>query len=254
VDGAADMVREALASSRPVRHGRAQPGEASLLVVPLRAHHRVTGAVAAINGEDHPDFSARQLDLLMTMAAHAAAVDNLRLFEEVQRLAVTDDLTGVHNRRHLFELAEHEFRQSQRYHRPLAAIMFDLDRFKDVNDTYGHGVGDEVLRAVAGHCRKLIREVDVLGRYGGEEFAVILPETDLKAAIEVAERFRSTVAARPLETSRGPIEVTVSAGVAEIHRDMIDVHSLIDRADAAMYFAKRTGRNRVEGGWTTPFE
>ncbi len=103
-----------------------------------------------------------------------------------------------------------------------------------------------MLRWVADHCRGVIREADVWGRYGGEEFAVVLPETGLKGARELAERLRARVASAPIATPRGPIPVTISLGVAELQEAMRDVHALIDRADAAMYFAKRTGRNRVE--------
>ncbi len=242
------LARRAVAADRPLRRSRSDDS-AAVVAAPIRAHQRVVGAIVAVDDGARPDFGARHIDVLVALAAQAGtAIDNVRLFEEVQRLAITDDLTGIHNRRHLFELADHEFAQAQRYHRPLAAIMFDLDHFKEVNDRHGHAVGDEVLCAVARVCDYLIREVDVLGRYGGEEFAVLLPETDLKAALEVAERFREAVAAETIDTNAGPIAVTVSAGVAEIHPDMIDVHELINRADAAMYFAKRSGRNRVEGG------
>ncbi len=219
----------------------------SQVVAPLKVHDRLLGAVAASPMPGTGDFGPRQVELLMTLAAHASvALDGARLLEEVQRLAVTDELTGAHNRRHLFELAEHEFRQATRYVRPLAAIMFDIDRFKDINDRYGHAIGDMVLRWVADHCRAVIREADVWGRYGGEEFAVVLPETALKGAEELAERLRVRVADTPIATPRGPIPVTISLGVAELQESMRDVHALIDRADAAMYFAKRTGRNRVE--------
>ncbi len=222
-------------------------GDPRAVVAPLRVHERVMGYIAARNRPDQPAFEPRQVDLLMTLAAHAAsAVEAVGLFVRVQLLAVTDELTGAYNRRHLFELAEFEFAQARRYMRPLSAIMFDLDRFKDINDTYGHAIGDQVLRWVAGHCRGVVRDVDVWGRYGGEEFAVVLPETELKGAVQVAERLRREVADLPIETARGPIHVTVSLGVAELGDEMSDVHALIDRADAAMYFAKRTGRNRVE--------
>ncbi len=238
---------ERLRDGRPVITSPAVADAAPGVVAPLKVHDRLLGAVAAAPIAGRAEFGPRQTELLMTLAAHAAAaLDGARLLEEVQRLAVTDELTGAHNRRHLFELAEHEFRQASRYVRPLAAIMFDIDRFKDINDRYGHAIGDLVLRWVADHCRAVIREADVWGRYGGEEFAVVLPETGLKGASELAERLRARVADAPISTPRGPIPVTISLGVAELQEAMRDVHALIDRADAAMYFAKRTGRNRVE--------
>ncbi len=238
---------ERLRDGRPVITALEASDRGAGVVAPLKVHDRLLGAVAAAPVAGRGEFGPRQTELLMTLAAHAAAaLDGARLLEEVQRLAVTDELTGAHNRRHLFELAEHEFRQASRYVRPLAAIMFDIDRFKDINDRYGHAIGDLVLRWVADHCRAVIREADVWGRYGGEEFAVVLPETGLKGASEVAERLRARVASAPISTPRGPVPVTISLGVAELQESMRDVHALIDRADAAMYFAKRTGRNRVE--------
>jgi diguanylate cyclase (GGDEF)-like protein len=236
-------------AGRPSRLGMTETGCVPLLVVPLRLRDQGLGAIIASGSVDGVGFSSRQQDILMTLAAHAAvSIDNTRLFEEVQRLAITDDLTQAFNRRHLFEVGEHELQQAKRYERSLSAIMFDIDHFKAINDTYGHAAGDEVLRWFADQCRRAIRRVDILGRYGGEEFAVLLPETNLKGAFEIAERIRNLVNGETVETSKGPLEVTVSAGVAEIHHGMTDVHTLIDRADAAMYFAKRTGRNRVEGG------
>ncbi len=233
-----------------LRSGRPLTGDSATgagVVAPLKVHDRLLGAVAADPVPGEPEFGARQLEVLMTLAAHAAAAfDGARLLAEVQRLAVTDELTGAHNRRHLFELAEQEFRQATRYQRPLSAIMFDIDRFKDINDRYGHAIGDRVLSWVADHCRSVIRSADVWGRYGGEEFAVVLPETTLEGARELAERLRRLVADTPISTARGPVPVTISLGVAELQPTMRDVHALIDRADAAMYFAKRTGRNRVE--------
>ncbi len=219
------------------------------VVAPLVLHDRLLGIIEAEARPEQRDFSQRQVDMLVTLAAQAAvALDNARLFEEVQRLAITDELTGVHNRRHLFELAEREFDQAVRYKRDLAAVMFDIDRFKDINDMYGHAVGDEVLALVADRCADIIRHADVLGRYGGEEFAILLPETSLKKGLEMAERLRIAICSKQFETSRGSIDVAISAGVAELSPGIKDVHALIDRADAAMYFAKRTGRNRVEAG------
>jgi diguanylate cyclase (GGDEF)-like protein len=244
----ADLVA-AVRAGEVVRLDADATGTAPVIAAAMRLHERFLGYVIANAAEGAPAFDSRQGELLMTMAAHAAAsIDNARLFDQVQHLAITDDLTQAFNRRHLFEVGEYEFDQAQRYQRPFAAIMFDIDHFKAINDTHGHAVGDEVLRWFADRCRQAIRSVDLLGRYGGEEFAVLLPETDIKAAMHIAERIRKLVAEKPVETSRGPIAVTVSAGVAEVHEAMSDVHTLIDRADAAMYFAKRTGRNRVEGG------
>ena len=133
-----------------------------------------------------------------------------RLSWETMQLAVSDYLTGLYNRRQLMALGEREFAKLSRYQRPMAAIMFDLDHFKLVNDTYGHRVGDLVLQQLAGCCQKCVRDIDILGRYGGDEFVVFLPETDMEGAVRVAERLRREVASEPLETDAGKIPITIS--------------------------------------------
>jgi diguanylate cyclase (GGDEF)-like protein len=165
--------------------------------------------------------------------------------EEVQRLAITDSLTGLYSRRHLFELAGHEFQRARRYQLPLSVMMVDIDEFKRVNDTHGHAIGDQVLQGVAERCRKELREVDVIGRYGGDEFTALLPETGLSAACQVAERLRKNIAERTLDTKAGRITVTVSLGIAVLGDEHLTPESLLDRADQALYAAKQNGRNRV---------
>ncbi|MBT8198550.1 MAG: sensor domain-containing diguanylate cyclase [Acidimicrobiia bacterium] len=233
--------------SPEVRERRRATGAGAVLAVPLFHQGESLGVLTAIKQRGDGDFSQRDLELAAAMAGQiSVAVANAKLLEELHRLAVTDDLTQVPNRRQLFELGERSYAASIRYGRPLSAIMFDLDEFKRVNDTYGHAVGDEVLVAVVERCLPVIREVDVLGRYGGEEFAVILPETGPEGALEIAERLRAAVADRPLETAAGMIRVTVSVGVATANEEVKNVHGLLDSADAAMFLAKHLGRNRVE--------
>ena len=165
--------------------------------------------------------------------------------EEVQRLAITDSLTGLHNRRHLLELARHELQRARRYRLPMSVFMLDIDEFKRVNDTYGHAIGDQVLQGVAECCRQELRGVDVLGRYGGDEFAAVLPETGLPAACQVAERLRGSIAQRALDTKAGQVTVTVSLGVAVLDDEHLAPETLLDHADQALYVAKQSGRNRV---------
>jgi diguanylate cyclase (GGDEF)-like protein len=164
---------------------------------------------------------------------------------EVQRLAITDSLTGLSTRRHFADRAENEFQRARRYRHPLSAIMVDIDHFKRVNDTSGHAVGDRVLQQVAGHCRQELRETDVVGRYGGDEFAILLPESDPVAAAQVAERLRQRIARQPLQTTTGPVAVTISLGIAALDDENLTLDILLSRADQALYDAKQGGRNRV---------
>ena len=145
----------------------------------------------------------------------AVAIENARLFSEVQRLASLDDLTGLHNRRHFYSIAQIEFSRGRRYKRALAAMMLDIDHFKKFNDTYGHAIGDQVLQVVAKLCKQSLRETDILGRYGGEEFVILLPETNLEVAKTVAERLRKSIDEALISTQKGDLRVTVSIGVAE---------------------------------------
>jgi diguanylate cyclase (GGDEF)-like protein len=169
----------------------------------------------------------------------------VRLFGRMQQMAERDSLTGLANRRRLLAVGQEEQRRARRFGHPLAAVMLDLDRFKLVNDRHGHGAGDDVLREVARRILATVRETDLPARYGGEEFAVLLPVTDLETAREAAERIRLAVAEAPLATRRGPLEVTLSAGVAMLDDHTRDLGALFDAADAALYAAKAAGRNRV---------
>jgi diguanylate cyclase (GGDEF)-like protein len=213
--------------------------------VPLIYKDEVIGLLS-VDSLSPGTYGQSEADITFTFAGQAAiAIENARLFGEVQRLATTDSLTGIHTRRHFFSLAEQEFKRSLRYGKALSAIMLDVDHFKHVNDNFGHAVGDAVLIHIAACCVENIRQADILGRYGGEEFAIILPETDLQAACEVAERLRQNVARSPIEINRESVSVTVSLGVATLVGETRDTLSLLSEADDALYAAKSQGRNRV---------
>jgi diguanylate cyclase (GGDEF)-like protein len=168
-----------------------------------------------------------------------------KALKDVKRLAITDPLTGLYNQRHFSTVAEKELRRACRYGRPLSAIMLDIDHFKRANDTYGHTVGDHLLQEVAQSFRLELRRVDVVGRYGGDEFVVLLPENDLDAARQVAERLRKSIARRRIATPKGTAKVTASLGVAAVDCAEITLEQLLARADQALYAAKESGRNRV---------
>jgi diguanylate cyclase (GGDEF)-like protein/PAS domain S-box-containing protein len=165
-----------------------------------------------------------------------------------QELSHTDVLTGIYNRRYLFELAEHKFAVASRYGQALAVMMFDIDHFKNINDTYGHAVGDQMLRSVAQIARAELRSADVIGRYGGEEFIVLLPMTNAAQAALLAERIRAGVAALRVSTEKGDASVTLSIGIVEkmVSFPAESLEEIFRRVDRAMYAAKQAGRNRVE--------
>lgn len=167
-----------------------------------------------------------------------------KLTEELNRLATTDALTQVWNRRHLLTLGQQEFHRAKRYHRDLSVLMIDIDYFKKINDSYGHTVGDKLLTTLAQTILKSMRSVDHFGRFGGEEFLVFLPETDGQAAVHVAERIREIAANLVISSSETDVSVTVSIGIATYTKDLT-TETLIKRADEALYQAKNQGRNRV---------
>lgn len=217
----------------------------SHLTIPVSLHDRVIGLLR-LSSDAPGEFTGQDAERLQPLAnAAAIALENARLFEEVQRLANTDELTGTYSRRRFFELAKREMAHARRFGHPISAIMLDIDHFKRVNDTYGHAVGDCVLRSVAERCRNEIRVVDILGRYGGEEFAIVLPETDLAGAKSLAERLRQCISDTPISADVGDLSLTISLGVASSTQDDSDVTFLLNQADNAMYDAKQAGRNRV---------
>lgn len=176
--------------------------------------------------------------------------DRKHMEHQLRKLATTDDLTGTLNRRAFFAAAEQEIERSARYGNPVSVIMFDVDHFKLVNDKHGHAIGDLALRAVTEALRANLRDVDVLGRIGGEEFGVLLPETALAGAMDVAERLRAAVAAiaMELDDASSVLRLTASLGVAERAVDEVRVDRVLARADSALYRSKEQGRNRVVAG------
>jgi diguanylate cyclase (GGDEF)-like protein len=167
--------------------------------------------------------------------------------EATRRLeqANTDHLTRLYNRYKGWEVLEYELARARRYQRPLSIIIMDIDSFKNINDTYGHLAGDHILKAVARIARETVRSVDNLIRWGGEEFVVMLPDTELREALHVAERLREAIAETSIEILNAALNITVSLGVAQRDENTPDLETLLARADQAMYIAKYLGRNRV---------
>jgi diguanylate cyclase (GGDEF)-like protein len=166
--------------------------------------------------------------------------------EEIYRLTIIDGLTEIHNKRYLLEFLDRELARSQRYRRPLALVLLDIDRFKRINDELGHLAGDAVLRELAGSIKGTVRAEELFARYGGEEFAVVLPETPCEDAVGFAERARETVAGHHFQFDGVTMPVTISLGVADTAgQDETTAQELIQRADKALYRAKNEGRNCV---------
>lgn len=166
--------------------------------------------------------------------------------EEVHALAITDELTRVFNRRHFMKLAEQEFERAKRYRHALSIIIFDIDDFKKVNDDYGHLCGDAVLQELSLACRTVLRQCDVLARFGGEEFILLLSETDNASALMVGKRLCQLAADHVVEYMDTQIQVTISVGVTTSNLDEDTLDDLLNRADRALYQAKRLGKNRLE--------
>lgn len=201
-------------------------------------------AGAIIVDQDITALKRQEEELLQTRANLEVANRELReSLEREQLLARTDGLTGVINRRHFLDMAEHECAVARRYGLPLSAVLFDIDTFKRINDSFGHLVGDEILKCVARRAGEQLRSADVLARYGGEEFVVLVPESTARRAEIVAERIRKAIAQEGFQTTAGKVAVTVSAGVSEIRSKSDTLEDLIRHADEALYEAKHKGRN-----------
>jgi len=207
---------------------------------PLMIGDRVIG-VLDVESPDLDGFTTEQINLLATLSAQIAiALENSRLFEETKRMSLTDPLTGLPNRRR-FEMAlNNEIKRSERYRRSFAVIMVDYDNFKLYNDKFGHPAGDEILKHFSQLMKESVRDVDFLGRYGGDEFVMILPETETIFAGEVADRMRKKIAAQGLNPP-----ITISVGIATFPQDTRDRMELIRLADQACYESKQLGGNRI---------
>jgi two-component system, cell cycle response regulator len=229
----------------------------SLLILPLirpkrkreeqdpRELQEVLGSVA-FGVRRRQVFSAEVRDMLEVVASQIAqSLENARLYDDLHRQATIDGLTGLLNRRHLTLKLEEALARAERHKKKLALIFTDVDHFKKVNDTYGHAVGDEVLRGISKCFKDLIRKVDFVGRYGGEEFCVVLEETDTDGALLMAERLREEAKKLSFASEKGPFHIAISLGVALYPNDASNKEELMEHADQALYFAKRNGRDQA---------
>jgi diguanylate cyclase (GGDEF)-like protein len=208
------------------------------------AGDRILGTVVA-GARKKIAFDSDELRMLEVIAIQAAqAVLRAQLFEQMERMATTDGLTGLVNHRTFQTRFDEALASAKRYGRKMSVILTDVDHFKSVNDTYGHPMGDQVLKGVARILRECARDTDIVARYGGEEFALIMPEADTKNAHVVAERIRDRVMKEVFQTEQGPLKITLSLGIATYPDVGSDKQTLIDLSDQCLYFAKRHGRNQ----------
>ncbi|HTJ73742.1 MAG TPA: GGDEF domain-containing protein [Acidimicrobiales bacterium] len=218
---------------------------AGAVAIPLRSGGHAFG-VLAYYGRNVP-FDDEDVDSLVVLVRLAeTAIENSFLYEEAVRLSLTDGMTGLWNRRNFDLRLESELSRAVRFSEPFAVVFVELDQMKVVNDSYGHQAGDTVLIELARRLTEAVREVDVVARWGGDEFTLLLPKTGLAGALALAEKIRAAVANSPFEIDTGSLDITISVGVAAYPEHGDAGKDLVAAADAAMYQAKARGRNRVE--------
>ncbi len=223
-----------------------EPAPRTRIAVPLLHKHELLGVVMVGANPHERRFTTDDLRLIEMFAQSAAiAIQNATLFSEIQRLARLDALTGALNRRSFYDVAQREMLRAERYRSPLSLIMLDVDHFKGVNDRFGHLAGDDALKAVVQACMAQVRQADWVGRFGGEEFVVLLPETNLEGALATAQRLCRSVESLRFPDRDEAMSITISVGVAERTPNMTRVEHLLNAADEALYRAKSMGRNCV---------
>jgi diguanylate cyclase (GGDEF)-like protein len=244
----------------------------NILGVPLQIDEQALGVLMAMNKRDPSGFTQSDSEWLTVLASQATvSIQNNKLYQKLQEhaetleekvarrtaelaeaneelhlLAITDPLTKINNRRHFFENAQKEVSRASRYKTELSILLFDIDHFKKINDTYGHLAGDQVLQFTGKQVKDMLRNIDLYARYGGEEFVILLPETDQTEALETADRLRQSFQDAPIPTDNDAVNITISLGVASLkHSKPATLEELLDQADTALYHSKEKGRNRV---------
>jgi len=230
----------------PERPGSA-PEVRSILCLPLGRLNRRIGVIEALNKSGRRGFGPSDEEWLRTLAGPlSVALENIHMFESAERLTQTDDLTRLYNYRYLMQQLEAEVRRCLRYRKNVSLLFIDIDGFKKINDTFGHIVGSKALAEMGQMFRTSLRDTDMVGRYGGDEFVIVLPETPLNGAMMIAERIRKRVEDWELMVQGIRIRLTVSLGVANCPRHTLTAEGLIKKADAAMYRAKELSKNSIK--------
>ena len=224
-----------------------QPPIQTLLGVPLVVNEGIVcGEILLANKANNEQFTLEDEEILLTITYQASvAIENARLYEQVQQLAITDGLTGLLNHKEFHKKLDENIKVLKRYNYTISLLLIDIDHFKQFNDTYGHQVGDQVLKIIADVIKSQIRVIDICARYGGEEFAVISRDRVTPQPLILAERICSTVYAYPFKHDGVKSQLSVSIGIACLPADADNAEDLIKRADEALYTAKKTGRNKV---------
>jgi diguanylate cyclase (GGDEF)-like protein/PAS domain S-box-containing protein len=212
-------------------------------ILPLIVNDQAIGLITVWSQQIQQSDQSTFMILAMLIAN---VIEKNRLYQKIQQLAITDSLTGFYNRRGLEELGKHEIERAIRFDRPLTTLMIDIDHFKRVNDSFGHPVGDEILIQLAHRLKSKLRDVDILSRYGGEEFFIMLPETDKDNAYIIADRIRKLIDDNSFPTSAGLINITVSIGICYLSKNIYNLEDMVNYADQALYQAKQNGRNNVK--------
>ncbi len=236
--------------SKPILPIKVHKDISTSMICLLKSRGRTLGLIELnrLQNDKLPNYNEHDLKLLNVFADFAAiSIENAKIFEKIEELTIKDDITELYNSRHLHHLIDTELNRAIRYHKEFSMIFFDLDRFKMVNDTWGHIHGSELIREVGQIVKAKIRDVDHGARYGGDEFVVLLPETNKKDAVMIAERLRSTIENHQFLKHKGlSIQFTASFGVANYPSDASSKEDLIKMADDAMYKVKHTSKNKVQ--------
>lgn len=225
-----------------------EEGIKSIAASPLFVEGKIVG-ILYVDDFEYKEYSSREISMLSLLSTLAAlAIERAKLLEDTRSLALTDELTKLFNHRHFVNRLNQEVSKAIRYNRPLSLAIFDIDKFKNYNDSHGHLKGNEVLRGVSQILLDGSRDADLVARYGGEEFVIIMPETEKAGAVVYADRIRQSVAdfAFQHEESQPGGDLTISGGVATCPTDAFSATDLIDKADKALYRAKAAGRNKID--------